>query len=290
MVYIILDLEWNSVYGAKIRGFINEIIEIGAVMLDEEFREIDTFSVLVKSKIGKRLQSRVKKITHLSKQDLEGGEVFSDAIEMFRSWLGEREHVVLSWGDGDIRVLLSNTRYHTASRSLDYIQNYVDLQDYFRHRMHTSRAQQVGLAAAGEMLGFNCDGYAMHRALDDSRFAARCLQEIYHADDFSQFVRRCDDKFFAELEFKPRVISNINSPLVDKSQLYYNCAHCGLPARQVTDWRFASRGFQAEFECDECASHVKAMVAFKKMYSTVEIKRSAKEMMVQPVAEPINEK
>ncbi|MDR2686995.1 MAG: exonuclease domain-containing protein, partial [Oscillospiraceae bacterium] len=128
MVYIIMDLEWNSVYGAKIRGFINEIIEIGAVMLDERFQEISSFSVLVKSQIGRRLQAHVKEMTNLSKKDLESGYPYAEAISMFRDWIGRREHVALSWGDGDIRVLLSNSRYHTASRSLNYVQNYVDLQ------------------------------------------------------------------------------------------------------------------------------------------------------------------
>jgi len=278
MVYIILDLEWNSVYGVKIRGFINEIIEIGAVMLDEEFREIDSFSLLVKSQIGKRLQAHVKEMTHLSRKDLEDGYPFAEAIARFRAWLGGREHVVLSWGDGDIRVLMANTRYHTSTRALSYIQNYVDLQDYFRHRMHTSRSQQIGLAAAGELLGFSVADYALHRALDDSRFAAQCFQAIYDPGDFPAFVRPCDAAFYAQLEYKPRIISDINSPLLDKRQLYYICRGCGRPAHQATDWRFASRGFQAEFECSHCGAKAKAMVTFKKMYNSVEIKRSAKEI------------
>ena len=281
MVYIILDLEWNSVYGVKIRGFINEIIEIGAVMLDEEFREIDSFSVLVKSQIGKRLQAHVKEMTHISKKDLEDGYPFAEAVAMFRGWLGQREHVVLSWGDGDIRVLMANTRYHTSTKGLSYIQNYVDLQDYFRHRMHTSRSQQIGLAAAGELLGFSVADYALHRALDDSRFASQCFQAIYDPGDFPAFVRPCDAAFYAQLEYKPRVISDINSPLLDKRQLYYICRGCGRPARRTTDWRFASRGFQAEFECPHCGARAKAMVTFKKMYNSVEIKRSAREIPQQ---------
>ncbi|MCL2301366.1 MAG: exonuclease domain-containing protein [Firmicutes bacterium] len=290
MVYIILDLEWNSVYGVKIRGFINEIIEIGAVMLDERFREIGSFSVLVKSQIGKRLQAHVKEMTNISKKDLESGYTFDEAVAMFRAWIGKREHVALSWGDGDIRVLLSNTRYHTSGRALSYIQSYVDLQDYFRHRMHTSRSQQIGLAAAGELLGLDCTNYALHRALDDSRFAAQCLHAIYDPGDFPDFVRPCDAAFYAQLEYKPRVVSDINSPLVDKRQLYYICRGCGRPAAQATEWRFASRGFQAEFECRHCGARAKAMVTFKKMYNSVEIKRSAKELTGNEKPECRNEK
>jgi len=282
MVYVIMDLEWNSVYGPKIRGFINEIIEIGAVMLDGQLQEISSFSALVRPQIGKRLQSRTKQLTQISREELNSGYSFAEVIARLRKWLGEREHVVLSWGDGDIRVLLANTRYHTATRQLDYLDNYADLQDYFRHRMHTSRSQQIGLAAAGELLGLRPADYDLHRALDDARYAAECFKAIYEPKDFPRFARACNVAFFNELEYKPRIISDITSPLVDQHQLYYTCRSCGNPAKQMSEWRFASRGFQAEFFCKHCGARVKAMVTFKKMYSSVEIKRSAREMKDTP--------
>ena len=34
--YVILDLEWNGTYSRRIKGFINEIIEFGAVKVDEQ--------------------------------------------------------------------------------------------------------------------------------------------------------------------------------------------------------------------------------------------------------------
>ena len=37
MHYIVMDLEWNNTYAKRIKGFINEVIEVGAVMLDEDF-------------------------------------------------------------------------------------------------------------------------------------------------------------------------------------------------------------------------------------------------------------
>ena len=277
-----MDLEWNSVYGPKIRGFINEIIEIGAVMLDENLQEISTFSLFVKSKIGKRLQTRVRKMTNINKQDLENGTPFPEAIVKFQEWIGGREHVVLSWGDGDIRVLLSNTRYLTSGRSLDYIMSYVDLQEYFRCRKHTSKSQQIGLSAAGELVGLDSAGFSMHRALDDSRFSAHVFREVFDAEEFAAHVRPCGPDFFAELEYKPRIISDIKSQLVDQRQLFYLCRTCGKPAKQCTEWRFASRGFQAEFYCAHCDKRAKATVTFKKMYSTVEIKRSSREITEKP--------
>ena len=56
MSYIILDLEWNASYSTRLHGFVNEIIEFGAVKLDESYQIVDTFSVMVKPKIGKRFK------------------------------------------------------------------------------------------------------------------------------------------------------------------------------------------------------------------------------------------
>ena len=52
MDFIIMDLEWNNTYARKTKGFINEIIEIGAVKLDENLNFKDKFSCLIKPQIG----------------------------------------------------------------------------------------------------------------------------------------------------------------------------------------------------------------------------------------------
>ena len=49
MQYIFLDLEWNNAYSKIHHRFVNEIIEIGAVKLDENFLETDRFDVFIKS-------------------------------------------------------------------------------------------------------------------------------------------------------------------------------------------------------------------------------------------------
>jgi DNA polymerase III epsilon subunit-like protein len=63
MDFIIMDLEWNNTYARKTKGFINEIIEIGAVKLDENLNFKDKFSCLVRPQIGKKLRGSVKELT-----------------------------------------------------------------------------------------------------------------------------------------------------------------------------------------------------------------------------------
>ena len=50
MQYIVIDLEWNGSYSKKAHGYFNEIIEVGAVKVDEQMRIVDEFRA---AKIGR---------------------------------------------------------------------------------------------------------------------------------------------------------------------------------------------------------------------------------------------
>lgn len=106
MQFIIMDLEWNNAYCKKLKGYINEIIEFGACKVDKDFNVIDEFSVIVKAQVGKKLQGRVKALTHITNEDISNGVPFFKALSMFRNWVGDDENVFFSWGDGDIRTLI----------------------------------------------------------------------------------------------------------------------------------------------------------------------------------------
>ena len=139
MHFVIFDLEWNNVYGKKIKSFFNEIIEIGAVKLDENLNICDEFSCLVKAQVGKTLRSNTKEITHLTIEDLKNGVTFPKAVSMFKKWLGNDEIVTLSWGDGDIRTLIDNCKYFGLGETVSFIQNYADMQKYFQKSGRNSR-------------------------------------------------------------------------------------------------------------------------------------------------------
>ena len=66
MSYVILDLEWNGAFCKSAQKFVNEIIEFGAVKLDEKLNVVDTFSSLITPKIGKRLSGKVKQLTKIN--------------------------------------------------------------------------------------------------------------------------------------------------------------------------------------------------------------------------------
>ncbi len=275
MHYVILDLEWNNTYARKTKGFINEIIEVGAVMLDEELHEVSRYSSFIKAQIGKKLRGSVKQLTHITKEDLESGIPFTKALSGLRRWIGGRENTVITWGDGDIRVMIENSRYLNGLETLPFLTNYSDLQGYFQRVMKTSPARQVGLGAAAEMLGIDTGTYSLHRAVDDCVLTAECFRKIYNAKLFKEHIRKCDADFYSKLSFKPYIISKIDSPLIDKTKLCYVCEDCGEPAERISEWKFAGRHFKAMFYCPNCDVKIKVGVSFKKLYDSVEIKKTS---------------
>lgn len=86
MSFVVLDLEWNGSYSGKEHRFVNEIIEFGAVKTDENLNIIDRFEMLISPQIGKKLCSKVKKLTKITNEELrENGCTFMHAVSEFKN-------------------------------------------------------------------------------------------------------------------------------------------------------------------------------------------------------------
>ena len=75
MNYIVFDLEWNQCpYGKEKENpkLPFEIIEIGAVKLDENRNVIDSFQEIVKPAVYHRLHFRTKEILGITSNRLDG--------------------------------------------------------------------------------------------------------------------------------------------------------------------------------------------------------------------------
>lgn len=283
MQYVIMDLEWNNVYSIKRGGFMNEVIEIGAVRLDERLQAIDTFSQLIKSQIGKRLRGHVRELTHLTIEDLQSGSPFTQTMAQFRKWVGNDAVTVLTWGDTDIRVLIENFKLFNGIETLPFLTYYADLQKIVQAALQLSAAQQTGLSAAAAMLGIGEDGLSLHRALDDSILSAECLRRVFSDALMEEFTLPCGEDFYERLRFKAYVINDINSPKVDLKQMPCFCDQCGRQAQQKSDWVFTCRAFRATFSCPYCGRILRHTVRFKQYYDRLDV--SSKTVHLEPPKE-----
>ncbi len=275
MNYIILDLEWNNAYCKKKKGFMNEIIEIGAVKLDSNLRVVDTFSMFIKAQLGKKLHSRVKELTNITNDDISSGTPFSQTMALFRKWSAGNDNVILTWGDTDIRVLIENFRYFNGISFIPFLNNYVNLQKYAQAFMNISKADQIGLSAAAEKLGIDVESYSLHRALDDSLLTADLFRKIYNEHMLQSYTLVCDTSFYSKITFKPKVITDINSPLIDKSKMRCLCDVCGGQCDRISEWRVMNQAFRAVFQCKKCKRKIRFTIRFKEYYDRVDIKSSS---------------
>ena len=70
MNIVILDLEWNGAYSRRLHGFINEIIEFGAVKLDAQLNITDRFSCFVKPQVTKKISTIIPDLTNITDANL----------------------------------------------------------------------------------------------------------------------------------------------------------------------------------------------------------------------------
>lgn len=278
MNYIIMDLEWNNAYAKSDHKFINEIIEVGAVKLDERLNTLSTFSELIKPVVAKKLRGRIKDLTHITNEDVSTGRSFSEVMHDFSKWC-EGDCVIMTWGDTDIRTLLSNYIKFLGQSTIDFIEKYVDLQKYVQQFINMENIQQAGLSYAAGCLEIDPDSFPHHRALDDSILSAECFKKTFDIECFQKFVKICNDDFYARLNFHPYIIKDKNDPLINQSVFNCFCDLCGGEMETVKNWKFANQSFRGVFHCAGCDRQLKATLRIKKFYDHLDIRRNYTEII-----------
>ena len=273
--YVILDLEWNGTYCRRLNGFINEIIEIGAVRVADDLTLEDTFTLVVRPQIGKKLSSKVQSLTNISQEELDSGAFFLRAMRQFQKFVGDS--TVLTWGTSDILALMENQRYYTGSDRIPWLTQYLDLQDYCQKRMNYDTGKQMGLGTAAALLGIAQEGMEHHRALDDSLLALACLR---HAGmDETLWASLVQDAgvsaFYDKMGFKTVILCDISHPRIHPWDMWFVCRRCGVRAIQKTEWELHNKAFRAQFTCGCCQDTFLGRVQFKLKYEGLFVRKKA---------------
>ena len=272
MNFVILDLEWNSSYSKKYKAFMSEIIEFGAVRFNENFEVVDTFSMLVAPQVAKKLTGKVRELTNISNEELvKGGTAYTHALSKFKKYLGN--DILMTWGTCDILALMENTKYYEKNDRIDFISRYCDLQVYCADMLGVYNAgKQLGLAPAAELIGIDPADYVAHRALQDSMLSMIIFKNLYYPDKFPKYLETAEQLHY-RLTFKSYFITDIDNPLVNKSEFEMVCGTCGSKLRLLEDWTARSKGFTAVLYCDKCGKKMLGKVKFKINYNGMSIKK-----------------
>lgn len=281
MKYIIIDLEWNGSFSGRLGRYFNEIIEIGAVSLNDDLKPTDKFSMLVSPTFNKKLSGRVKKLTHISNSEVSGGISFKKAISAFSQWVGNDDNCVLSFGTGDILVLLENYAAYDMGDSLPFMKSYCDLQQLCQHGMEIDAGQQLGLSTLAERLGITVEDMDMHRALDDSIVSAECIRRTFDNAVFDSMVRKADSEFYRWITFKTVSICDIDNPVVNKAKLIQRCPECGAILKRTTAFVSKNRCFVTSLVCGVCGRRFTGKHYIKLKYEGLSLRSALTEIGVE---------
>ena len=273
MNLVILDLEWNGSFSKKVRHYVNEIIEFGAIKTDESFHVIDTFSMLIKPQIGKKLSSHIASLTHISNDELfDDGEDFLGVSAKFAEF--SKDSVILTWGTSDLLTLMDNFSYFKGESRIPFLKKYCNLQEYCEKVLNLyNPAAQLGLATCAEHLGISSSEDELHWALADSRLSLECLRRTYNSEKFRDFVYYADDAFYRKITFKNKLITDLNNPLVDRSKMFFLCEDCGIKAEQLTRFKVKNKSFTAKFRCPKCRNIFNGRISIRLRYDGVTMKK-----------------
>lgn len=281
MQYIIFDLEWNSCKDIKTDKYVNEIIEIGAVKLDENLTEIDSFNQFIKPTLSDRLNKYVKNLTNINENDLRNANGFKQIIDQFKKWCNTavQDCVFLTWSNTDLYVITQNINIFLKKKNVSFINKYVDLQKYVARFINFDNGNnnQISLATAADCFSIDTSQFELHRALSDSRICAAILKETMDNKIFSLYVNNiAKGNFYKRLMYKPFYISNINNPLVDKTELVLKCPNCREKTNQTSSFIYKHKAFNAKFRCNDCKKNYYLSVRFKKTFDSVIVSRTIK--------------
>ncbi|MCI8669846.1 MAG: exonuclease domain-containing protein [Lachnospiraceae bacterium] len=184
MNYIVFDLEWNQTINQNNKNKTDalqfEIIEVGAVMLDEDFNEISRYSSLIKPVLHQKIHPIIKEITKITDEELQTQRDFKTVISEFFQWCGE-DYVLCTYGNQDLMELQNNLEYHGINCMelgirWSYPMMYIDVQKIFGLAQNENNEQR-SLESAVIQLNLVQDK-DFHRALEDAIYTAGILRKM----------------------------------------------------------------------------------------------------------------
>lgn len=156
-------------------GFKQELIQIGAVLLNEEFEICDTFLTYVKPRFG-CVDSFIERLTGITEGDTQNAPSTEEALEAFLMWMPE-DTIMVSWSNSDPIQLYKEIdgKQINMPRMEELIENSVDCQIEFEDRIGANRS--YGLAEALSITGIDCASGA-HDALIDAKNTAMLFAKL----------------------------------------------------------------------------------------------------------------
>lgn len=266
MNYIVFDLEWNQSNTGRepqVRELPFEIIEIGAVKLNNEMKFISEFSQLIKPKVYQEMHYITRKLIHIQMEELQCGKPFPIVMDEFLEWCG-KDSIFCTWGPLDLVELQRNMRFYNMEPLSDKPFQFFDVQKLFSLTYEDGKKRR-SLEYAIDFLKIDKD-IPFHRAFSDAYYTGKILEKINDAEcakengilhNFSYDVFNLPKKKKDEIhivfdnyaKYISREFDDKSDILMDKSVMGTKCYLCKKNNKRVVKW-FTPNG--KHYYCVSC--------------------------------------
>lgn len=246
MNYIVLDLEWNQSNTGEepeIKTMPFEIIDIGAIKLNEEREMIEEYNQLIKPTVYQYMHKITGNLIHLHMKDLQKGRPFVDVIREFLCWCGE-DFIFCTWGPLDLYELQRNMHYYEMEPLSDIPIKFLDIQKLFSIAYEDKKTRR-SLEYATNYLDIKND-IPFHRAFSDAYYTAQilaCIQESvlvnYSIDTYVLPRTRQEEVhvlFQDYSKYISREFSDKQKALEDREVISTKCYLCHKNIRKKIRW------------------------------------------------------
>ena len=227
MNYIVMDLEWNQPAGyadmVKNPVFLTgELIQIGAVKLDQSFQVIGSFDERIAPQYYTKLHPTVAALTKLSDRDLRRGRSFQAVFDDFCDWCG-CDFVFLIWGTEDLRILRKNMELHNIDTG--YMPPCFNLQNIFAEQVSHDTKQY----ALGKALSLVHETpFEAHDALNDAKSTALLCKHMNILSGLNAYHAVVDQQNgIVETYLFEEPYDSISDALDDDFVVSFECPRCG---------------------------------------------------------------
>ncbi len=286
MRYIVLDLEWNiSPPRSRRAGDKNpqtqlneEIIEIGAYSLDEDFNILDRFSTNVKARFNKKIHKHVALVTQRTEESLQTGLDFPDAIAAFKEWCtngSDMDILFCTWSNNDVKPWVNNFKAYNLEWTSGM--RFMDIQRLFGRTLETKQRNQISISTALELLNIDQE-LVLHKAVNDAYYAARIFkntiaklrtEEIFSVEAEDCFKMLYKYAYDISMNYRDKFeldgIKEIKELPGRANEHEWLCPACKEKLTKTKFWRISKGGHKltADACCDEHEKVLISAVAYK---------------------------
>jgi len=178
MNYIVFDLEMNNKWGSSI----HEIIEIGAVKINEDLEIVGGYQSFIRPKTHAILSKLIRRKTQIRQEWVDEARDLPWVLKEFKDWIGDEDFFLCGWGRDDLLTMERNFKMNEFAESeYELLKNYRDIQKSFIDMF--SMKNQVSLKNALEMINVTPKYNIWHRAIYDAVNTAQIFIEIFDKVD-----------------------------------------------------------------------------------------------------------